>query len=71
VGEVSMGDDCSIWFNAVVRGDVHFIQMGNRVNVQDGAVITVPTKNTRPASATMFPSVTWHWCMDVRYTMMC
>ena len=39
VGEVTMGDECSIWFNAVVRGDVHFIQMGNRVNVQDGAVI--------------------------------
>lgn len=39
VGEVSMGNQCSIWFNAVVRGDVHFIKMGNKVNVQDGAVI--------------------------------
>ncbi|WP_405380472.1 gamma carbonic anhydrase family protein [Maribacter sp. LLG6340-A2] len=39
VGEVSMGDQCSIWFNSVVRGDVHFIKMGNKVNVQDGAVI--------------------------------
>jgi carbonic anhydrase/acetyltransferase-like protein (isoleucine patch superfamily) len=39
VGEVTMGDECSVWFNAVVRGDVHFIKMGNRVNVQDGAVI--------------------------------
>jgi carbonic anhydrase/acetyltransferase-like protein (isoleucine patch superfamily) len=39
VGEVSMGDQCSIWFNAVVRGDVNFITMGNKVNVQDGAVI--------------------------------
>ena len=39
VGEVSMGDECSIWFNAVLRGDVHFIKMGNKVNVQDGAVI--------------------------------
>jgi len=39
VGEVSMGDQCSIWFNAVLRGDVHFIKMGNKVNVQDGAVI--------------------------------
>lgn len=39
VGEVSMGDDCSVWFNAVVRGDVHFIKMGNKVNVQDGAII--------------------------------
>jgi carbonic anhydrase/acetyltransferase-like protein (isoleucine patch superfamily) len=39
VGEVTMGDDCSIWFNAVIRGDVHFIKMGNKVNVQDGAII--------------------------------
>jgi carbonic anhydrase/acetyltransferase-like protein (isoleucine patch superfamily) len=39
LGEVSMGDDCSVWFNAVIRGDVHFIKMGNKVNVQDGAII--------------------------------
>ena len=39
VGEVTMGDQCSVWFNAVLRGDVHFIKMGNKVNVQDGAVI--------------------------------
>jgi len=39
VGDVIMGDDCSIWFNAVVRGDVNFIIMGNKVNVQDGACI--------------------------------
>lgn len=39
VGDVEMGNDCSIWFNAVVRGDVHYIKMGNGVNVQDGAVI--------------------------------
>ncbi|HYG52716.1 MAG TPA: gamma carbonic anhydrase family protein [Flavobacteriales bacterium] len=39
VGDVVCGDDCSIWFNAVVRGDVHSIKMGNKVNVQDGAVI--------------------------------
>lgn len=39
VGEVSMGNECSIWFNAVLRGDVHYIKMGNKVNVQDGAVI--------------------------------
>lgn len=38
-GDVVTGDDCSIWFNAVVRGDVHYIKMGNKVNVQDGAVI--------------------------------
>jgi carbonic anhydrase/acetyltransferase-like protein (isoleucine patch superfamily) len=39
VGDVVMGNDCSIWFNAVVRGDVNFIRMGNKVNVQDGACI--------------------------------
>lgn len=39
VGDVIMGDDCSVWFQAVIRGDVHYIRMGNRVNVQDGAVI--------------------------------
>ena len=39
VGDVVTGNDCSIWFNAVVRGDVHFIKLGNKVNVQDGAVI--------------------------------
>lgn len=39
VGEVEMGNECSVWFNAVVRGDVHFIKIGNKVNVQDGAII--------------------------------
>ena len=39
VGDVVMGDQCSVWFNAVIRGDVHYIRMGNKVNVQDGAVI--------------------------------
>jgi len=39
VGDVVMGDGCSVWFNAVVRGDVHEIRIGNKVNIQDGAVI--------------------------------
>ena len=39
VGEVEMGDNCSVWFNAVVRGDVHFIKIGEKTNIQDGAVI--------------------------------
>ncbi|MGW9685308.1 gamma carbonic anhydrase family protein [Flagellimonas sp. 2504JD1-5] len=39
VGEVTMGNQCSIWFNAVVRGDVHYIKIGDKVNIQDGAVI--------------------------------
>ncbi len=38
-GDVIMGDDCSIWFNAVIRGDVNSIRLGNKVNVQDGAII--------------------------------
>ena len=47
VGEVTMGDECSIWFNAVVRGDVAPITIGNRVNVQDGACVHV-TNQTGP-----------------------
>jgi carbonic anhydrase/acetyltransferase-like protein (isoleucine patch superfamily) len=48
IGDVVMGDDCSVWFNAVVRGDVNSIRIGNRVNIQDGAIIhctfqTAPT----------------------------
>ena len=39
VGQVTMGNECSIWFNAVLRGDVNTITLGNKVNVQDGAVI--------------------------------
>lgn len=39
VGDVVMGDQCSVWYNAVIRGDVHFIRMGNKVNIQDGAVV--------------------------------
>ncbi len=39
VGDVVMGDECSVWFNAVIRGDVHYIRIGNKVNVQDGAII--------------------------------
>jgi len=39
VGEVTMGDSCTVWFNAVVRGDVHSITIGNQTNIQDGAVI--------------------------------
>ena len=39
IGDVIMGDDCSVWFSAVVRGDVHYIKIGNKVNIQDNAVI--------------------------------
>jgi len=48
IGSVEIGDDCSVWFNAVISGDVNYIKLGNKVNVQDGAVIhatykTAPT----------------------------
>ena len=39
IGDVIMGDDCSIWFNAVLRGDVNSIRIGNRVNIQDGSTL--------------------------------
>ena len=39
VGEVFIGKHCSVWFNTVIRGDVHFIKIGNKVNIQDGTVI--------------------------------
>ena len=39
IGDVIIGDDCSIWFNAVLRGDVNSIVIGNKVNIQDGAVL--------------------------------
>ena len=47
VGDVIMGDDCSIWFNAVVRGDVNSIRIGNKVNIQDGAVIHCTFEKTK------------------------
>ncbi|MBM3405230.1 MAG: gamma carbonic anhydrase family protein [Bacteroidetes bacterium] len=39
IGDVVIGDGCSIWFNTVIRGDVHSIRIGNHVNIQDGAII--------------------------------
>ncbi|MDR0296248.1 MAG: gamma carbonic anhydrase family protein [Prevotellaceae bacterium] len=41
VGDVVIGDDCSIWYSAVLRGDVNSIHIGNRTNIQDGAVVHV------------------------------
>ena len=46
VGDVVMGDECSIWFNAVLRGDVHYIKMGDKVNIQDGAVVHATYKKS-------------------------
>lgn len=39
IGDVTIGDDCSIWYGTVLRGDVNTITIGNKVNIQDGAVI--------------------------------
>lgn len=39
IGDVQMGNDCSVWFQAIVRGDVNSIRIGNKVNIQDGAII--------------------------------
>jgi carbonic anhydrase/acetyltransferase-like protein (isoleucine patch superfamily) len=47
VGDVRMGRDCTVWFNAVVRGDVNSITFGDRCNIQDGAVIHCTYQRTR------------------------
>ena len=47
VGEVKMGNDCAVWFNSVIRGDVNSIQIGDKVNVQDGAVIHCTFEKTK------------------------
>jgi carbonic anhydrase/acetyltransferase-like protein (isoleucine patch superfamily) len=39
IGDVIIGNDCSLWFNSVVRGDVHYIRIGNNVNIQDGVIV--------------------------------
>lgn len=65
VGEVTMGDNCSVWFNAVVRGDVAPITMGNAVNVQDGACIHVTNKvgpTTIGNNVTIGHNATVHAC---------
>lgn len=46
IGDVEMGDDCSVWFNAVIRGDVHSIRIGNNTNIQDNAVIHATYKQS-------------------------
>ncbi|MBP6624623.1 MAG: gamma carbonic anhydrase family protein [Chitinophagaceae bacterium] len=47
VGDVIMGEECSVWFNAVVRGDVNSIRIGNKVNIQDGACIHCTYEKTK------------------------
>ncbi|NQU88362.1 MAG: gamma carbonic anhydrase family protein [Mariniphaga sp.] len=46
IGDVVIGDDCSIWYSAVIRGDVHSIRIGNNTNIQDGVVIHATYKKS-------------------------
>jgi gamma-carbonic anhydrase len=65
IGEVSIGAESSVWFNVVIRGDVHYIRIGERTNVQDGTVIHV-SRNTHPTvigdEVTIGHNVTLHGC---------
>lgn len=46
IGDVEIGDNCSIWYNAVLRGDVHYIKVGNNTNIQDNAVVHATYKKS-------------------------
>ena len=59
IGEVETGNNCSFWFNSVVRGDVHYIKMGDFVNVQDGACIHC-THETHPTNIGNYVSIAHH-----------
>lgn len=65
IGDVTIGDQSSVWFNAIVRGDVNYIRIGNRTNIQDSSVIHV-THDTHPTiledDITVGHSVTIHGC---------
>jgi len=65
IGDVHIGEESSVWFNTVVRGDVHFIRIGNRTNVQDNSVLHV-RNGTCPTiledEVTVGHSVTLHGC---------
>lgn len=65
IGDVEIGEYSSIWFNAVVRGDVHYIRIGERTNIQDLCMLHV-TKETHPlilgSNITVGHSVTLHGC---------
>ncbi len=65
IGDVVMGEDCSVWFNAVIRGDVHYIRIGDRTNIQDLCMLHV-THDTHPLvighEVTVGHSVVLHGC---------
>ena len=57
IGDVEMGDDCSIWYGAVLRGDVHYIKIGNKVNIQDNATIHAIAHNAVVHGCTIHDNV--------------
>ena len=65
IGDVHLGDGSSLWFNVVVRGDVNYIRIGDRTNIQDGSIVHV-TRNTHPTiignDVTVGHSATLHGC---------
>ena len=65
IGDVVMGEECSVWFHAVIRGDVHYIRIGSRTNVQDLCMLHV-THDTHPliigSEVTVGHSVVLHGC---------
>jgi carbonic anhydrase/acetyltransferase-like protein (isoleucine patch superfamily) len=65
IGDVAIGEESSVWFNAVVRGDVNHIRIGSRTNIQDASVLHV-TKDTHPLvigdDVTVGHNVTLHGC---------
>ena len=72
VGDVRIGDECSIWFNTVVRGDVNAIRIGNRVNIQDGSVLhTLFEKSTIEIAddVSIGHNVTLHGCKIAEYAL--
>ena len=58
IGDTVIGDECSIWFGAILRGDVNSIRIGNRVNIQDGSVLHTLYEKSTSKSATTYPSDT-------------
>jgi carbonic anhydrase/acetyltransferase-like protein (isoleucine patch superfamily) len=64
VGDVTLGDDASVWMNAVVRGDVNSVRIGDRTNVQDGSVVHVTARHPTVLGdeVTVAHSVTLHGC---------
>jgi carbonic anhydrase/acetyltransferase-like protein (isoleucine patch superfamily) len=65
VGDVEIGEDSSVWFGSILRGDVNFIRVGRRTNIQDGSIIHV-SSNTHPTivedEVTLGHRVTLHGC---------